>query len=394
MAWDIARIARDKGWRVGVLCVNADPAGVSDGVSEHEGIMVVRYPKRAAGPFNSFGMVLQIRSARAAFNRRLRGIEWDLVHIHSPFTGAGVMRALGRRTRYVYTVHSPIVSEQQINWSSRGLPGKVKLVLGLPLLEALERYMLSRASVVHALSEYTRKEVQRFHGCGERVSVIPHWAPTASQEMQPKSEARKNLGWREDTGSMVFFTVRNHRERYGIDVAIKALAGLLHHKWTFYVGGDGPLRPYLENLVLSLGLADRVIFCGRLSDEALALAYQAADMFILPTVALECFGLITLESMSFGCPVVATDSAALPETLRPITPDLIVPAADVGALMDKLKDIMEGRVARPSPEELRAYVDSRYRKPVIARLLLSLLESACTEPTTAGLYPLSPCSRC
>ena len=70
----------------------------------------------------------------------------------------------------------------------------------------------------------------------------------------------------------------------------------------FYIGGDGELRPSLERLSAELGATEKIRFTGRLSDEDLLLAYQAADLFVLPTLALECFGLISIEAMSFGCP--------------------------------------------------------------------------------------------
>ena len=386
VAWDIARIARDRGWQVSMLSLNPDPNEIPSGLSSCEDISLVRYSKKNVGAYNPFRMSMQIKSARDAFNRWLGGTKWDLVHIHSPFTGAGVMRALGQRATYVYTVHSPVVSEVGIVWKYQGLPGKIKLSLGVPLLRRLEKRMLLRSSAIHVLSDYTRKEMQRIHGITERVSVIPHWPPLTATALRPKKEARKALGWHDEDGSMVFFTVRQHRERYGIDVAIRALAGLSKaHRWTFYVGGDGPLRHYLEDLALSLGIGDRVVFTGRLSDEALSLAYQAADLFILPTVALECFGLITLESLSFGCPVVATDAAAIPETLRPITPDLIVPAGNVDALRDKLRAILEGKISLPSPPELRAYVDSGYRQSAVSQRLFDLLQSARQRmPAKAG----------
>ena len=54
--------------------------------------------------------------------------------------------------------------------------------------------------------------------------------------------------------------------------------------------------------------------------KGMALWYEAADLFVLPTTALECFGLITMEAFAHGCPVLSTDAAAVPESMRPIMP--------------------------------------------------------------------------
>src|SRR5207247_10798962 len=117
------------------------------------------------------------------------------------------------------------------------------------------------------------------------------------------------------------FTVRRHGRRHGLDIAIRAVAGLrTAERLVFYVGGDGVLRAELEALTTSLGAHDRIVFTGRLSDEDLSLAYQAADIFLLPSTALECFGLIIQEALLHGCPVVSSDVGAIPAVMRPILP--------------------------------------------------------------------------
>ena len=88
-----------------------------------------------------------------------------------------------------------------------------------------------------------------------------------------KKEARQRLGWPES--DRILFTVRGLGPRYGIDVAIQAVAPLAAEgRCRFYIGGDGPLRQSFEQLATDLGVADRVCFMGRISDEHLALAYQ------------------------------------------------------------------------------------------------------------------------
>ena len=123
------------------------------------------------------------------------------------------------------------------------------------------------------------------------------------------------------------------------------------------LGGDGCVR-----------------FTGRISDEALALSYEAADLFVLPTVALECFGLITLEAFAFGCPVLSTDSCALPETMQPILPDFIVPAGNVLALQQKVDDFLTGKLVPVPAEKLVEYLTEKYDESVVLPRLIKLLE--------------------
>ncbi len=99
---------------------------------------------------------------------------------------------------------------------------------------------------------------------------------------------------------------------------------------------------------------------GRISDRDLSLAYQAADVFLLPTRDLECFGLIILEALSYGCPLIATDAGALPEILGSMVGNAIVPAGDVGRLAEKLGAMIDGRLAFPESRQLMDAVVSMY----------------------------------
>ncbi len=102
-------------------------------------------------------------------------------------------------------------------------------------------------------------------------------------------------------------------------------------------------------------------FLGEVDDDALALAYQAADLFVLPTRELEGFGLVTVEAMASGCPAVATPVGASPEILGPFDPALL--SRDVGPAA--IKDVIQNFLARrPEWPALRAraarYARERY----------------------------------
>lgn len=122
---------------------------------------------------------------------------------------------------------------------------------------------------------------------------------------------------------------------------------LRRHQAHFFIAGTGPLRQSLEALSCELGAGGFIHFMGQISEEELVGAYAAADLFILPTVTLECFGLITLEALSHGCPVLSTDAGAIPESMQPILPHMIVAAGDVAALAEKAGQFLLGAVSMP-----------------------------------------------
>lgn len=373
VAWDIAAVMRQRGHEVAMLSMHQPKLQRRPTVSEHEGIRVVRYDHPTLPAWYPGRVKRTIDAAANVVRAHLANKNWDIVHVHSMLTGNGVLTALGREPRYVYTVHSPIVMEQEINWAGQGIIGRFKLLFGKGTLLRLERRLLDASSAIQTLSDFTRRQLERFHGVGERVTVVPHWRRPELKREISKEEARRRLGWPES--EKILFSVRRLGSRYGIDVAIRAVAPLAaQNRCQYYIAGDGALRAAFQQLAIDLGVSERIHFLGRISDEDLALAYQAADLFLLPTLALECFGLITQEAFSYGCPVLSSDAAAIPETMRPIMPEFIVPAGDVAALRQKIDDFVNGRLVPPTEEELVQYVASHFDASVVVPKLLALLE--------------------
>jgi glycosyltransferase involved in cell wall biosynthesis len=272
-------------------------------------------------------------------------------------------------------MHSPLVLEQQINWSGQGWQGRLKMALGTRRLKSLEARLIRSCAAIHTLSDFTRSWIQRLHGLGNNVTVIPHWNRPDFRRTLSKAQSRQRLGW--PLNKKIVFTVRGLRPRYGLDTAIKAIAPLVADGGTeFFIGGDGELRSTLEQLIVREQASDRIHLLGRLTDEHLRWSYQAADLFVLPTLALECFGLISVESLAFGCAVVASEVAAIPEVLRPILPNCLVPPGDVSALRNKIRSFLDGSLAVPDEQVLVAYVQQNYSREIIwpqmARLLTGL----------------------
>lgn len=380
VAWDIACAMRDRGHEVTLLVYRTD-IGRGEGLDLVDGMRIVRFSKAERSSWHPGRLAAITDSAEAACRRWLAGEQFDCVHLHTPLLGLGVTRAMGKGPRFVYTAHSPVVLEQEIQWKSQGLPGLLKLALGRPLLAWAERQVLESSSAIHTLSAFTRARLHEAYGVGDRISVIPHWYKPA-KPVPDRSAARRVLGWNAD--QPIVFTVRSLGPRYGVDIAIEALAPILAaHDAVFYVGGDGPWRSRLEALAQNSGCGGRIRFLGRLSDSELEAAYAAADLFVLPTLALECFGLILIEAMAFGCPVLSSDAAAIPEIMAQILPDWVVPAGDVAALRAKTADFLAGRLQPPPREILQSFVNDRYGAQRVVPQLVALCEGTPSQ-TVSG----------
>ena len=130
----------------------------------------------------------------------------------------------------------------------------------------------------------------------------------------------------------------------------------------------------LKHLARDLVVDEKIWFMGKVSDEVLCQCYEAADVFILPTRALECFGLIVLEAYAYGLPIISSDAGALPELIRPIAPDMIVPAGQIEALQQKIEAFVNGSLNVPAPEAIINYVQKNYSYEVIIPQIVAMLE--------------------
>jgi glycosyltransferase involved in cell wall biosynthesis len=105
------------------------------------------------------------------------------------------------------------------------------------------------------------------------------------------------------------------------------------------IGGQGALRAELEARVHREGLADHVSFVGHIPEPDLPRYYQAADCFVLPTRALEGFGLVTVEALACGTPVLGTPVGATPEILTPLAAELLTEDASAESLARGLRRV-------------------------------------------------------
>lgn len=231
-----------------------------------------------------------------------------------------------------------------IVWRSATILRRLVAPAALEMLNRMERDCLMRSSVVTALSQFTIDCVARLHGqiLAKKVQLLRGWVDTSRfVPVSDISKARDRLHWTSD--APIFFTVRRLTARMGLDRLLIACARLHAQQLPFrlMIAGAGPLRESLERQSIDLGLQGIVTFLGRLDDDTLQLAYAACDAFVLPTAELECFGLIALEALSAGKPVLATPVGAIPEILSKFEPAWMAGGAKVEDIFDLLRRFLE-----------------------------------------------------
>jgi glycosyltransferase involved in cell wall biosynthesis len=364
VAWDVCRAMAKRGHDVHLVC----PSSLASSDVETKRIadvQVWRFAQPRVSAWNPRNPSIRIDRYRAAIAAIGDPRGWDVIHCHGIYGALAAADATSRGVPIVQTIHSPALLEQLWNWTHEGFAGALKLP-GLVSIRRLEAAALAAAAVCHSLSHYTRSRVEDLYpqSCRKRWTLIPHWVDSSWMRTCSSRTARRTLGWPEE--SRVVLTVRQLRPRYGIETAIRSVRSLVARGvCQLHVVGDGESRPRMERLAHELGITEGVLFHGRVTDHVLRLAYEAADVFLLPSRALECFGVIAQEAMAVGLPLVATCVGAIPEILAPIMPQLLVPPGAESRIEELVAAVLERRIAVPEPQAIVDYVTSRYSEATL-----------------------------
>ncbi|MGH7254919.1 MAG: glycosyltransferase family 4 protein [Nitrospirales bacterium] len=289
--------------------------------------------------------------------------------IHQSGAGLGPMLWRGCGVdAWVYVCHS-LAHEEYVSRNPRptSVMGRVRRQLHVRARRACERFVLRRCRHIVVLSEFMKRRVMTFHGVPEaRIAVIPGGADLA-RFRPPSDPAAVRQTLKLPLNAVVLFTVRNLVPRMGLDQLIKAVPrmGAEGRDVLVLIAGDGPLRGTFERVIHDLHLADRVRLLGFLPEEDLPRYYQAADLVVMPTQELEGFGLVTVEALASGTPVLGTPVGAIPEVLARIDPRLVASGTDAASLAASITQLLghfrdhPGEQARLSARG-RRIVEERY----------------------------------
>jgi glycosyltransferase involved in cell wall biosynthesis len=361
LTYELATGLASRGHRITVLCEDMHEHGT--GCRLEQGVTVLRYrlpPARGVG-FRRHAQ--HIQAARQTIRQYAREVP-EIVHGHSLFQYVAGMREY-RNVPCMFSIHSPVAEELRVKWQAEGVAGRIKTALGRPIVLRLEREALQASRTLIAESGYTRQLIAGLYGSAVagRISVIPGWADVEHfRVLQPTQvvAARVALGW--PTDRPVFFVLRRLEVRMGLDNLLRALAIVRERGYAPYtaIGGAGPQLAHLRSLRAALGLDRDVTFMGFVPRSQLSLAYAACDASVIPTAHLECFGIIALEALACGRPVLVTPVGALPEIVNSVEPHWIGRDSTPAGIADLLCRYLDGQLPRHDPESLRATVRTHY----------------------------------
>ena len=242
----------------------------------------------------------------------LRGQGVDVIHCHGLASMAilslTAARALGKP--HVLTFHT-MANEAVKYYSFIGL----REDLTVPLVWVYLRNLLKRPDMVVFPSRPIEKELIARGVKMNAHSVIPTGVDT--ELYSPDNADRGLLEKYSMDGSRVLLHVGRLSKEKRLDIVLRAVASLKEDRpdLRLLVAGTGPAKDDYMHMTDQLGVTDRVVFTGFMPDDELRAAYASSDMLVIPST-FETQGLVVLEAMASGTPVVGIRRRAIPEFVK------------------------------------------------------------------------------
>ncbi len=243
--------------------------------------------------------------------------------------------------------------------------GSARARLGIEAF--LERLHVRRADVVLATSAYSAsRAVELYAVAADRVRVVPE--PIELDRWRRAFESAEALP-REGFSILCVAHLYRRKDLGTLLAAMTKLPG----EAALRIAGSGPELLRLRSLAGRLGLARRVEFLGHVPFARLAAEYRRADVFCLPS-RQEGFGIVFLEAMAAGLPVVAARAAAVPEVVTEGECGILIPPGDDSALAAALERILRDPIERRRLSEAGHLRVERYDAPLVAARFLEAIE--------------------
>lgn len=273
---------------------------------------------------------------------KIRRAGADIVHVHLPNPAAMLaVLASGYRGPLVATWHSDVVRQR---WLAK-------------IFEPIKRRFLANCAAVIATSPNYVESSPDLCRLRKRTVVIPYGV-AIEQFRDPPAAAIAAI--RRGRSSPLILAVGRLVYYKGFDYLVRAMARI---DATLLLVGDGPLRHSLERAARELGVASRIEFLGEMQPRDIVPYYHAADLFVLPSIARsEAFGIVQLEAMACGKPVVNTnlDSGVPFASLDGVT-GITVEPANADALAGGINRLLDDSSLRTAyGEAARRRVQSEF----------------------------------
>ena len=265
---------------------------------------------------------------------KLRG--FDIVYLHYPFFGAAELvwlakTILPKKFKLIIHFHMDVA----------GLSPFAK-ILSLPA-RIIKNSLFKKADAITCASlDYVKNSdiAKIYKKYPAKFKEIPFGVDTDKFRPAIKKES--------ETKKILFVGALDKAHYFkGVNILLKAISEIRNPKSEIRIVGDGDLKMSYGRLAEKLNIKDKVNFLGKVSDEELPGVYQQADLFVLPSINKnEAFGLVLLEAMACGVPVIASDLPGVRTVFQDRTQGLLCKPGDANDLKNKIEEILSNEEKR------------------------------------------------
>ena len=293
-----------------------------------------------------------------------KGLRYDLIHAHYWMSGISSLTLAKRwQVPVLQMFHTLGLVKQMIARSAEEMEGDYRI--------NGEKTVIEQVDAIIASTESERMQLKDlYHAPDKKIIIIPPGVDTTRFYPIDKAEAREAIGIPEED-RMVLFVGRIEPLK-GIDTLIEAMAKLKMkcHRCPHYlviIGGDADASPQatnsemarLKTLSHELGIEDIIIFLGKRDQAKLPYYYSAAEVVVMPS-HYESFGMVALEAMACGTPVIASEVGGLRNLIIEGETGFFIARQDSTTLSDKMKmllldDTLRNHISQKAAEYARSY---------------------------------------
>ncbi len=246
-----------------------------------------------------------------------------------------------------------------------------------PILKQTVKYMLNKADCVVAQSTDTRKNAYDYYNIKRPIEIIP--LGIKKPVFIKKSREDFNFG----NDEMIFCTVGRLVKRKNIEDTLDILSEIRNnHKFKFIIMGDGPERENLYELAKQYNISDNVLMMGNVSDELKFQLISLSDIF-LSTALHEGFGLVFLEAMDAGIPVISYNRGGQNDFLEDGKTGFLVNLGDKVKYKERLLEIIDNHSLKLAMGEYNKKLIQNYYIDACAEKYINLFEKVISD------YPLN-----
>lgn len=326
---------KERGHEVAIVTNNRTTGKEED--LEKQGIELIKIPG-IVSPLLEVNVTYGLKSSEE-LNEFLK--DFDIIHSHHAFTPLALKavkagRAMRRAT--LLTTHSISFAYESKLWEALGFT-----------ISLFTDYLKYPHRII-AVSRAAKAFIEHFTDVP--ISIVPNGVD--DKRFSPTKEKDKIKAKFGIKGNVVLYVSRMSY-RKGPHVLLNAFSKI--EDATLVIVGSGEMLPFLKAQAKFLGIEDRVVFMGYVPDDLLPEIFKMADIFVLPSVSSEAFGIVVLEAMASGVPVIATDVGGIPEVLKENEAGLLIPPGNELELRKAIQKLLNN-------EELRKWYGINGRKAV------------------------------